>query len=474
MTRKDPAKIAFALFAVIASVAFFSVVLGTHLPAIAKFVLCVGDVAACGMALSLVFKLESWFGIIMLRSRKGLDLLDRLAKWNPQLWQVFSEIGMVVGYGSLAHFLIGRKDTDLKRFVLVYGAGTVLLVVFSTIIAPLAIATLLAMLTGGAEFASAGAKMQASVSQFEIAKYVFFALLVFGGIALTTTASIIVFALSVAAAVISAVAGNSVALMQASPGGVPILPGINLPFVEGIAALIVVLAVHEGMHGILARKEGLPLKSAGLVFFGFIPFGAFVDIDEKKLFKEHREKQNSVFVAGTAANFATCLIFLLLLAAVAALSEPLRLNGIYVANGTGQIPTGAMIEQINGKPIVTLLGLELKPNTVYTVKTDEGEFKRQTDAKGKLGIEYIIADRTGAFGEIRYAKGFEWVVNLMRFLALTFALNFVVAAMNLVPLPLFDGYYIMKNGVRSGKAAKVIAYIVAGAFILTLLPWIFR
>ena len=63
---------------------------------------------------------------------------------------------------------------------------------------------------------------------------------------------------------------------------------------------------------------------------------------------------------------------------------------------------------------------------------------------------------------------------LLRFLALAFALNFVVGTINLVPLPLFDGYYLMKNMVQHELAVKLIAGLVSLAFILNMLPWIFR
>ena len=63
---------------------------------------------------------------------------------------------------------------------------------------------------------------------------------------------------------------------------------------------------------------------------------------------------------------------------------------------------------------------------------------------------------------------------LISFLVLAFALNFVVAAMNLVPLPLFDGYHLMRNGVKNQLAVRAISYIVAAAFLLTLFPWVLR
>jgi hypothetical protein len=43
-----------------------------------------------------------------------------------------------------------------------------------------------------------------------------------------------------------------------------------------------------------------------------------------------------------------------------------------------------------------------------------------------------------------------------------------------VPLPLFDGYHIMKNGVGNKYVSAAIVYLVAIAFVLTLFPWLFR
>ena len=87
---------------------------------------------------------------------------------------------------------------------------------------------------------------------------------------------------------------------------------------------------------------------------------------------------------------------------------------------------------------------------------------------------YVVADRNGSAGALRYSSGFEWMAFILRLLGLTFALNFIVAAINLVPLPLFDGYHIMRNGVNHKLAATLITYIVALAFLLNLFPWVLR
>lgn len=462
---------AFAIFLLAICIAAFLAILGSELSAFFKFILAIAVLAACGYGISKAFRLECWYGIFLLRSQAGLSFLNRLAKKYPSLWQSFIELGTVIGFGSLAYFLLPKRNYSWKRIAFTYGLGTFLMVIFSFVIAPLATSALFSMLSGGAEFAGAGARLQATTAQFEFSKYIFFALLVLGGISLMTSAGLVLYALVVAASLAGALLGG-IAPSTVSPGGTPIIPGINLPLIEGVAALAVVLIVHEGMHGVLARMHRFPLKSAGLVFFGFLPFGAFVDIDEKKLLKGRRDAQNAVFAAGTAANFFTSLALVMLLFAFSAATEPLRLNGVYVE--AGPLPHGALITEINSEPIYVVAGTNLSANTSYLLTTSKGNFTLYTNATGKLGVDTVLADSTGAFGVFRYSGGFEWMALVLRFLALAFSLNFVVGAINLVPLPLFDGYYLMKNGVGHELAAKLIAGAVAVAFILNMLPWVFR
>ncbi len=377
----------------LAAAVLFFVILGSGFGAFMKFVLATGVLAASGLLVSKWNKLEGGLGLYLLRSKWGLDHIDSLAKKHPALWQRFAEIGMIIGYGSLAYFLVGRKRLDWKNELPLYSAGIFLLVLISALI-PVGMSFLLSMVSGGAEFSSASAKLSSQMSQMSIYHYVSLAAMVFGGIALMATMSVLAYSLIVGSAVFGAILGNGAHLATTAPGGMPILPGINLDLVQGVLGLAIVLVVHEAMHGVLARKHKLPLTSAGLVFFGFLPFGAFVDVDDKKLFKAEKVKQNSVLIAGVTANFATALIiFALLLVFVFAFPGP-------------EFPAWA-----------------------------------------------------------------KWAA---RFLALAFALNMAVASVNLIPLPFFDGYHLMKNLVGNKKIAAVVMYIVGAAFLLTLFPWVLR
>jgi len=136
---KDKQKLAFAILAVAVSVAVFLTILSAELPAIAKFVLAVLALAACGAALAYAYKLEIWAGMFLLRSQSGLAFLDRLAKKHHHAWQIFSEIGMVIGYGSFAYFLLQKRRLAWKRVALTYGLGAVFLVLLTSLLAPLAI-----------------------------------------------------------------------------------------------------------------------------------------------------------------------------------------------------------------------------------------------------------------------------------------------------------------------------------------------
>ncbi|MCX8195221.1 MAG: site-2 protease family protein [Candidatus Micrarchaeota archaeon] len=389
---KDKTKLAFVLLAVALSVALFLEIVESQLPAFAKAVAAAVVLALCGVIISKAYSLESFWGIFLLRSRQGLALLDRLSQKYRGLWQHFAEIGMVVAYGSFAYFLMPKKKIEWKSTIATYSIGTFFLVFLSSLL-PVAMLFLLSMLRGGEEFASAGVRFQQEAKESGILPFLSFVFLVLGGIALSTTMSIIAYGLMVAGAVLSALLGDHQVLASTPPGGVPLIPGINLDLVLGVSALAVVLAAHEASHGILARLYRIPVKSSGLAFFGFIPIGAFVDIDEKKLFSENKIRQNSVLVAGTAANFATAIVFFFALL---------------------------------------------------------------------LFSFFFLAAPSAATRQIA------------SFFALTFSLNMIVAAVNLVPLPLFDGYHLMRNAVPHPLAQRLISYTVAFSFLLTLSPWLLR
>ncbi len=87
-----------------------------------------------------------------------------------------------------------------------------------------------------------------------------------------------------------------------------------IPFWHWIVAIALLALAHEGLHGIMAAREKVDIKSLGWGILLVIPL-AFVEPDEKQLAKRSIRSQLRVLAAGSFANF--CLAGLALLSLLA-------------------------------------------------------------------------------------------------------------------------------------------------------------
>ncbi|MEM4335264.1 MAG: site-2 protease family protein, partial [Candidatus Caldarchaeum sp.] len=96
---------------------------------------------------------------------------------------------------------------------------------------------------------------------------------------------------------------------------IPLIIGVtirleNLPYL--FIAFAIVLITHEGLHGIIARREGLPVRSAG-VFFIFVVPGGFVEPDEQAFKSSAPGVRIRVAAVGSFANLVVGLLAVLAL-----------------------------------------------------------------------------------------------------------------------------------------------------------------
>gem|GEM_PF-694766 len=110
-----------------------------------------------------------------------------------------------------------------------------------------------------------------------------------------------------------------------------LLPGINpyLPLSVWLA-IIVAVFIHEASHGIVARNVGMKVKAAGVVILGFLPIGAFVEVDDKELKQSKSRDSLRVLAAGSGINFVVgiaCLLLLIL--TVSTMTPAVKGAGIY-------------------------------------------------------------------------------------------------------------------------------------------------
>ncbi len=110
-----------------------------------------------------------------------------------------------------------------------------------------------------------------------------------------------------------------------------ILPGINpfIPVFYGTFALVFSVVIHEIMHGVIARKNGIRVNSVGALFL-VIPIGAFVEPDQEEISKADPVIRRRVFAAGPATNLILAIIFFVLLVGVMMPAASPVHDGVYI------------------------------------------------------------------------------------------------------------------------------------------------
>ncbi|MCX6814482.1 MAG: site-2 protease family protein [Candidatus Aenigmarchaeota archaeon] len=152
-----------------------------------------------------------------------------------------------------------------------------------------------------------------------------------------------------------------------------------VPFWYWIISIAVLVIVHEGMHGVMAAREKVRIKSLGWGLLAVIPL-AFVEPDEKQLKKQKSWKQLRVFAAGSFANFVVAFASLFVLAVLAfsffipagvgyqALARDYPAAG---ANMTGAV-IGINSYTIDSRDSLSRVLREIGPNQTITVTTTNG------------------------------------------------------------------------------------------------------
>lgn len=499
-------KIGAILFALLVlALVYFSIL--SSLAALPKFFLVIVELALSGYILNRYFGIEGGYGMLLVKTKYGLKFLDKLAKKYPAFWQVFADVGLAVSFGLLSLLFFRQRKQDRTYTILLLLTGSIILAFsyyyITPAIYPLVIAT---MPTIDIQGAISQAREIVTSNNASIFDLVSVSLLLLGGLMLTALMSLALSSLSILIVLFRVLtAGFPAADMV--PGAAPILPGINLPLFSGLIALIVLLVVHEGAHGVLSQLANVKLKSAGIAFLGVLPAGAFVDPDEKVLGKLHEKKQTSVLVAGSTANIFTSFTAFFFLALFVAATYDCRTEGVRIVEGIG-VPHGAYVQTINGMDAglymetwnvtnttnVTKAGKVAEINLTnasstfpalanasnltnlssanFTLVTDEGTYTLNATLAKTVAV--VKVTKGAADWQVRFLPQYSWLLFVFETLALVFVLNFLVGVINLLPLPVLDGHRLLTLGVKNKNIVNAVTWLVAIAFLLNLLPWIFR
>jgi len=445
--------------------------------AILRWVYAVLALVVTGEAIRRLNHLNGSFGAYMLGGRHGIAFIDKLSKSHEKFWISLAEWGLTLSFGVLAYPLF-RKYISKKVFAL----GLVTMLVFLFFILPYSSLSMsflnIPQVTGkiNAEIANSTVN-----SNFNVGGAALDLVTVIGGFATFTFAailynagSILYSSFSFVSTVVAGVPNNSLINSQI-PGIAPILPGITMPLFAGIISLVILLIVHEFSHGVLARIAKIKLKSVGVLLLGIIPMGAFVEPDEKEMKKLGREKQERILIAGISSNMLISIFFfLIMLALLFEIGNFCLTNVIITATVPGYpasnvIAPGSKIIIWNGYSIKNLTSFDVaaagdKPFSTVNVTTNLGSYSFKTGSTGKIGVllseEYVPI---GILGALLY---FIFTVA-----ALSFLLNFLVAVVNLLPIPGFDGWRIYDLESKNKLFINALAVIIVIALLVNILPW---
>lgn len=263
----------------------------------------------------------------------------------------------------------------------------------------------------------------------------------------------------------------SLKTFASAPTVSPILPGVDyagnqfyLPLGYGLIGLATVLVVHEFAHGILARVDGIKIKSIGLLLLAILP-GAFVEPDPEGVKKASRLTKLRIYAAGSIFNltFAGICLGIFLVLSSFLIPATFQSDGIEVSSVVPKSPSegilkeGMVIHNINGKEIrnytdYVAVRNKTKIGDTLTLKTDQGTFKiklasnpnNSTAAYAGFRLnEHLVVkkDVSNTYGDklpwilIFLSELFKWVAFI----------NLAVGTFNLLPMKPLDGGLIFEE-----------------------------
>ncbi len=451
----------------------------SHLPLYASSASALLLLAFSGIIISRVNKLEGFYGLYMLKTQRGIALIDSLSGKHAWLWNALPEWGGVLGLGLLSGTILRIKPS---KAMLLLGIISAVLVAFVVIPNTSLFITFLNLpgLNGIAPSANAIylPSLSAPIIILVILSIIGGVLFLILGLLLFGAASILS-ALFVTVSTIVSGNPNYAALSQQLPGVAPIIPGLTIPLFSGILSLALVLIVHESLHGVIARRFKVRLKSVGLLPFGIIPIGAFVEPEEKDVSKLKKQDQNRIFIAGISSNFVMVFIFFVLTSIMLVAVMPAFFHSAVIVQTTipgypayNVIAPGSQVYYWNSVKVSQTSQIEAAshnsmPFATVAVNTSEGNYLFHTNATGKIGVYLEQTQMPNARGIQNGIISF-----LYSFFVISFVINLFVGGMNLLPLPMLDGWRIYKNRIKSRKMLHAIGWAVLIIIIILALPWI--
>ena len=431
-------------------------------------------IAALIIVPALVFKKffnqEVYGFLVLIRTKHGLRLLDKLAK-KRVFWQVFGDLGIVFAFGLFGLYYLYKQHKPTAKNLGLLGLSYIVFLLGATL------ATVPVLFSGKV---AVPWEILVALYVTGIGGFVLYSLILNTGM------------------ILASYSAGSTPL----PGVAPLIPGVEIegsPIsvpLHALFGLLVLVIVHELAHGIVARAEGIRVKSMGLVTAGIFPIGAFAEPDEKQMLKMPARSRLRVFSAGSMSNFLTGFVFLLLFSLLLPFASP-RLVQDQQAIYPALVPDGdeflshlQVTHVAEGSPAalagitnatkvynVSLYRTDKTPDKVEFLGTDKGVVRVQRNASGLIGISYAVVKDLGAYTpwiwfEKYFFESVFWI----------YILNFLVGVINFLPLAIFDGarifndllLFYLKDKQRAKFWTKAMTIFITALLVVNVAPYFIK
>ncbi|PIZ92109.1 hypothetical protein COX85_00270 [Candidatus Micrarchaeota archaeon CG_4_10_14_0_2_um_filter_55_9] len=266
-----------------------------------KTIAALAVLAVCGVLVKRFTGQEGYYGLVIFRGLAGFKLMRGIARKHKHLSREIVDAGLGLAFGVPYAYHVYKK-----------------------------------------KFAKAALANLAFFAFFFLAQY-FGGSQVNGALWLFTVVGVLFGLAGTGLAFLASHAWSVLTIPNTPPGVTLLVPGVTVPW-EALFAIAVLAIVHEVAHGVLCVIERIPLKSSGVLLFGFLPVGAFVEPDEKRFEEKSRHVKRRMLVAGSIANVLFFFVFLVLaLGAGAALDSSVASVRVTEVNTNSSLGVGVSV-----------------------------------------------------------------------------------------------------------------------------------
>ena len=243
---------------------------------------------------------------------------------------------------------------------------------------------------------------------------------------------------------------------------IPLVIGVTIRFEHlpyMLLALGIVLITHEGMHGLIARLEGLRLKSTGLFLFYVFP-GGFVEPDEEEFMRAPSRTRARVAAGGSFANLMVGLLAVFLMLSM---FSPVEAGVVVTGTVSGsRLMENDVIFGVNGIPVNrTTLAQNISASQVLVVKTSRGDLIYELEKPLNMPLSQILRE----LGVTHIAYYFPMKLrlgdplleyNIYRLFFWIQLLGLNVAIFNMLPIHFLDGSLLVNALLERIIRSKMI------------------